>query len=61
MNGSCHILLRSDSEARRAEFRRTCKENGMSMTTALNVIMQEVINGNIILSQRAKIRKKKTK
>ena len=61
MNGSCHILLRSDSESRRAEFRRTCREQGMSMTTALNIVMQEVIDGKIVLTQGAKVRKKKVK
>lgn len=58
MNGDCHILLRSDSESQRTEFKKICRRQGMSMTKAMNVLMGEVIAGNIVLTQRAKVRKK---
>lgn len=54
MNGdSCHILLRSDSQTKRAKFRKTCRRQGMTMTKAMNVLMEEVIKGNIVLTQKA--------
>lgn len=53
MNGDCHILLRSDSKKKRAAFRKSCREQNMTMTKAMNILMDEVIDGNIRFRQGA--------
>ncbi len=51
MNGNSHILLRTDSKKKRARFRRACNLQGVNMTTAFNLLMEEVIRGKIKFTQ----------
>ncbi len=54
-----HILLRTDNKEQRRLFKKACNKQGVTMTMAMNVLMREVINGDILLEQRFKIRKDK--